>query len=158
MSRAQELANQPGNEEWKRYIADVGQKGKEAGGWLGQRAGEGWEGLNHVAKVKGGVDLNEQLSKLGISGSGAGGRGGGAYEGYGQVGQLNRAEGGVLTPHGGGGGKDDDFFEEWDDIPASMSGRSDQGLLGGAGGKTQAGQVNGKKNDGWDQEDEWKDF
>jgi hypothetical protein len=82
------------------------------------------------------------------------------------LGRLDRAEGGELTPHGGAGGKDDDFFDSWDDVP--NSGRSDQGLMSGGGGGSGGASGTGlgagnkgkpaKKADGWDQEDEWKDF
>lgn len=140
MSRAQELAQgQGGNEEWRKYLAGLGMNAKEASNWLSQRGGEGLEQLNKVAKSRG-VDLDEQLAKLGISNQGG-------RTGYGQVGsQLDRAEGGDLTPHGGGaGGRDDDFFDSWDDQAATKP------------AATSAKPAPGKKKDDWN-DDEWKDF
>lgn len=143
MTRAQEIAQgQGGNEEWRRYLAGLAMNAKEASNWLGQRGGEGLERLNEVAKSRG-IDLDDQLAKLGISNQGARG-------GYGQVDEsLNRAEGGSLTPHGGGaGGRDDDFFEAWDEPePSKPAGQP----------ATQSKPPQSKKNDEWN-DDEWKDF
>lgn len=148
MTRAQEIAQgQGGNEEWRNYLAGLGMTAKETTAWLGQRGGEGLEQLNKVAKSRG-VDLDEQLAKLGLSGQGSGGR-----EGYGQVGQqYDRAEGGDLTPHGGGaGGRDDDFFEVWDEPePRKPTGA-------GQAAPPQAKPAQPKKKDDW-KDDEWKDF
>lgn len=98
VSRVQEVAS--GNDDMRKVLDGA----RGATGWLGQRVGEGWEGVNDLAKQRGGVDLNEQLGKLGISGGPSRGAG---------YGQLDRAEGGNLTPHGGKK-DDDDFFEAWD--------------------------------------------
>ncbi|KAK4685028.1 hypothetical protein P7C73_g5130, partial [Tremellales sp. Uapishka_1] len=114
----------------KKYLGTA----QYAGGWLGQRAGEGWQGLSEVAKAKGGVDLNEQLGKLGLGG-------GGASSSRGGYGQLERAEDGILSPHGGGA-REEDFFDEWDEQPT----------------KAAAPVTKGKKDDGWGEDDGWKDF
>lgn len=117
---------------------------KEASNWISQRGGEGLEQLNKVAKSRG-VDLDEQLAKLGLSGQGGG------REGYGQVGQAyDRAEGGNLTPHGGGaGGRDDDFFEVWDEPEPTRP------TAQASAPQTKPAQP--KKKDDWN-DDEWKDF
>lgn len=147
MSRAQELANGQGggNEEWRRYLAGLGMNAKEASNWLSQRGGEGLERLNDVAKSRG-VDLDEQLAKLGISNQRAG-------AGYGHVGaaQLDRAEGGDITPHGG---RDDDFFDSWDEQPTSKPAQT--ASTGSTAAQTK-GQAAAKKKDDWN-DDEWKDF
>ena len=106
MSRAQELTSAEGSEEWKRYLSQAQTGAVQATGWLGQRANEGWTGLNEVAKTRGGVDLNEQLGKLGMSGKTSG------------YGQLERAEDGVISPPAV---KDDDFFEDWNQQAAAAS-------------------------------------
>lgn len=126
IGKASELAGSGGGEEWQKYLESA----KQAANWAGQRAGETWESVNEVAREKGGVDLSEQLGKLGIKPTGR--------TGYGQ---LERAEDGVIPPHGGG---DDDFFDSWGNqagvtVPAS------------AKPAVQA------KKDSW-QEDDWKDF
>ena len=126
IGKASELAGNGGGDEWQKYMEGA----KQAAGWAGQRAGEGWESLNEVARAKGGVDLNEQLGKLGLGKTGGSG-----------YGQLERAEDGVLTPHGGRG--DDDFFDSWGDQPSLTD--------------VAKPVTKGKKNDAW-QEDEWKDF
>ena len=91
MSRAQALADENGG-DWRKYLDQVGGQAKTAAGWAGQKAGEGWEGLNGLAKERGGVDLDDHLRKLGL---------GGRTDGYGE---LERAEDGILTPLGGGEG------------------------------------------------------
>ena len=114
-------------------------------GWAGQRANEGWDQVNHLAKERG-VDLDEQFKKLGLAGSGAGAGERGGY------GQLERAEG-VITPHGGADA-DDDFFESWDQ-PASAKSTSSAGKS--ATGARQAQKPTVK--DDWNKDDdEWKDF
>lgn len=145
MSRAQELAQgQGGNEEWRRYLAGLGMNAKEASNWLSQRGGEGLERLNEVAKSRG-LDLDDQLAKLGISNQSG-------RAGYGQVGALDRAEGGDLTPHGGeAGGRDDDFFDSWDDQAASKPSSTTAPVAA----QTKSEQA--KKKDDWN-DDEWKDF
>ncbi|WVQ84729.1 hypothetical protein IAT38_006886 [Cryptococcus sp. DSM 104549] len=140
-----------GGDDWRRYLDQATQQARATGGWLGERATEGWEGLNDVAREKGGVDLNAQLGKLGL------GKGTPGQRGYGQ---LEKAEDGVVTPHGGVG-KDDDFFESWD-APATGSSAGGSGFgsaPASAGGKGK-GKVAEKKNDGWgkDEDDGWKDF
>lgn len=127
IGKASELAGNSGGEEWQKYLDGA----KQAAGWAGQRAGEGWESFNEVARAKGGVDLNEQLGKLGLGKTGAG------------YGQLERAEDGVLTPHAQGA--DDDFFEAWGDEPTAQP------------PVPPPKPAAAKKNDGW-QEDEWNDF
>jgi ADP-ribosylation factor GTPase-activating protein 1 len=98
-----------GNEEWKKYLGQGMKGARDAADWAAQRANEGWGAVNEAAKTRGGVDLNEQLGKLGISG-----RSGTGY------GQLERAEDGVLSPHGAAGG-DDDFFDSWNSAPSSAT-------------------------------------
>ncbi|WWD20387.1 hypothetical protein CI109_104863 [Kwoniella shandongensis] len=129
-----------GSEDWKRYLTTATSQAKEAGVWATQRAGEGWENFNDVAKTKGGLDLNEQLGKLGL------GVGGSSSLTPGQRGydQLERAEDGVITPHGAG---DDDLFEAWDE-PTNV----------GAGASKAPSKTAAKKNDGWNEDDGWKDF
>lgn len=131
IGKASELAGGAGGEDWQKYLEGA----KQAAGWAGQRAGEGWETFNEVARSKGGVDLNEQMEKLGLGKTGT--------TGYGQ---LDRAEEGVITPYGGDGG-DDDFFESWgaDSAHAPLSGASP------------VTTAKGRKNDDW-HDDEWKDF
>lgn len=131
VSRAQEVAN--GSDDWRKVIDGA----RGATGWLSQRAGEGWEGVNDLAKQRGGVDLNEQLGKLGISGTSNGGRGAG-------YGQLDRAEGGDLPAHGGKK-DDDDFFEAWDTPEPSTKSR-----VGAVAKPT-------PERDDWAKE-QWKDF
>lgn len=131
------MASESGGEDWKKYLDSATANAKVAAGWAGQRANEGWEGLNHVAKEKGGVDLDEQLRKLGLNRQ--------QDNGYGR---LERAEDGVISPPGG---RDDDFFDSWDDQPTPTSAKAP--LTGGQG----AGKAPAKKDD-WDKEDEWKDF
>ena len=125
IGRASEL----GGEDWQKYLDNA----KQAAGWAGQRAGEGWETINDVARQKGGVDLNEQLGKLGLGQA----RGGTGY------GQLDRAEEGVISPYGGDAGSND-FFDSWADQAGPTS-----------GGAQPVAQ--GKKNDDWHDAD-WKDF
>ena len=130
IGRASELG---GGDEFQKYLSGA----RQAAGWAGQRAGEGWESLNEVARNKGGVDLNEQFGKLGLAG--VGGRGG--------YGNLEKAEAGVITPLRAG---EDDFFEAWDE-PTSSGNTPVAPAKGAVAGK-------GKKDDGWGQDDEWKDF
>lgn len=164
MTRAQELAAQAagrdergihtgqggagggGDDEWKRYLDTFASGAKQAAGWAGQRANEGWDQVNHLAKERG-VDLDEQFKKLGLAGSGAGAGERGGY------GQLERAEDGVITPHGGADA-DDDFFESWDQ-PASSKSTSSAGKS--ATGPRQA-QKSTVKDDWNKDDDEWKDF
>ena len=139
-----------GGNEWERYLKSGLDGARAAGTWAGQRANEGWSAANELAKTKGGVDLNEQMNKLGLGGKGVQGQGGDAREkGYGQ---MKQDEG------------DDDFFDSWD-APATAgtgsSGPNSAAPAKGARGATAVGAGSGqkgdKKNDGW-AEDEWKDF
>lgn len=139
LARAQQLAAEGGGDDWKNLLGQVQNSAKSAAGWAGQRAGEGWEGLNHVAKERGGLDLNEQLGRLGVTGR--------SDSGYGR---LERAEDGVVSPHGGRG--DDDFFESWDDHPASAPSASRPAPAAAPAAKKV------EKKGEWDQDDEWKDF
>jgi ADP-ribosylation factor GTPase-activating protein 1 len=139
LARAQQLAAEGGGDDWKKVLGQVGNTAKSAAGWAGQRAGEGWEGLNHVAKERGGLDLNEQLERLGVAGRSDGG-----------YGRLERAEDGVVSPHGGRG--DDDFFESWDSQPTSAA-SSSRPVAAAAPAAKKA-----DKKDEWDKDDEWKDF
>lgn len=116
LDRAQALAAGENSEEWKRYVNQASAQAKDAGGWLGQRAHEGWEGLNDVAKTKGGVDLNESFGKLGLGKSSIPGS-----RGYGQAGALDRAEDGLLSPHGAGNDDEEDFFESWGATPTAST-------------------------------------
>ena len=146
MTRAQQLAAEGGGEDWKKYLESASNNAKTAAGWAGQRAGEGWDSLNHVAKEKGGLDLNAQLGRLGISGRPAG-------EARGNYGQLERAEDGVLTPPGGGTSKDE-FFESLDHQPSV--GRGPVAPVNAP--EVIKPQKTEKKADDWDKDDEWKDF
>lgn len=133
-----------------KYLDTASETARTAAGWAGQRAGEGWDGLNHLAKEKGGLDLNEQLERLGVSG-------GRQDHGYGR---LERAEDGILSPHGGtGGGNADDFFDDWNDQAAdATSNPYATGATGNVAPKTAAPKAAAaKKDDGWN-DDEWKDF
>ena len=134
---AQDVQQGEGNEEWRKYLQGAAAGATQAGGWIGQRAGEGWNVVNGAAKERG-VDLNEHLGKLGLGATAAGGSRSQSYA------QLDRAEGGDLTPHGGAG--DDDFFESWDEQKAAAPPAS----------KAQGSASKGGKS-GWD-DDEWKDF
>ncbi|KAK1923676.1 putative ARF GTPase activator [Papiliotrema laurentii] len=140
MSRAQQLAAEGGGEDWKKYINTVGSSAKTAADWAGQRANEGWDTLNHVAKERGGVDLNEQLERLGLNQK---------HDGDGYA-RLARAEDGVISPHGAGKKDDEDFFDSWD-APAASTPAQRPAAAGTAGKKAE-------KRDDWDKEDEWKDF
>lgn len=143
LDRAQALAAGENSEEWKRYVNQASAQAKDASGWLGQRAQEGWENLNEVAKTKGGVDLNEKFGKLGLVGkSNIPGS-----KSYGQVGTLDRAEDGLLSPHGGKN-DEEDFFESWGAAPTACSASAPAG--------TKSVADKGKKKD--DEGDEkWKD-
>jgi ADP-ribosylation factor GTPase-activating protein 1 len=137
MSRAQELAQgQGGNDEWRKYLAGIGENAKEASTWITQRAGEGLEGLNGAAKSRG-LDLDEHMQKMGLGPTQRPG-----YEGYGQVGGADK----------GAGDGDDDFFESWDDHPA---GKTTQAAPAPAAVKGKAPAE--KKKDNWN-DDEWNDF
>ncbi|KAL7425225.1 ADP-ribosylation factor GTPase-activating protein gcs1 [Cryptotrichosporon argae] len=123
------------NDDWKKYIGAAASQAQSAAGWAAKSAGDGWDRVNEVAKKQGGVDLNEQLGKLGITGQTRAGHG----YGYGHV--------------GNGADADDDFFDSWD----AQQGASDIS-------KTEAGDVDkakavgkGKAKGDWE-EDEWKDF
>ncbi|KAK8849755.1 hypothetical protein IAR55_005090 [Kwoniella newhampshirensis] len=141
---ANENGGASGGEDWKRYLSSATEQAKEATVWASQRAGEGWENLNDVAKTKGGLDLNEQLGRLGLGGKSNLTP---AQRGYGQ---LERAEDGVITPHGAGGAGDDDFFEAWDE-PTNVG--------TGSGSKpAPKAKAPAKKNDGWEEDDGWKEF
>lgn len=147
-----------GQLDWQSYLNTGLQGAKAATTWAGQRANEGWSAANELAKEKGGVDLNEQLGKLGIAGGGGHGGRNGTGMGYGN---LDRAE------HGEQGGYKDDFFDEWDDAPGSGSHLGGSGGAAGsasgagaAGGAKVQGQAAGRpRKDSWGKEDdEWKDF
>jgi ADP-ribosylation factor GTPase-activating protein 1 len=120
------------------------EEAKATGGWLSSVAGEGWSNLNTLAKEKGGLDLNEQLGKLGIKGSSSTGGNNRNYPGYEfEYGQLDRAE----------GGNEDDFFHQhggYTDAPSSSTAAPPK--------KDTPPPAKEKptKGDGWD--DEWKDF
>lgn len=132
-----------GGNEWERYLKSGLDATRAAGTWAGQRANEGWTAANELAKTKGGVDLNEQMTKLGLGGKGGAGQQDQRQQGYGKMRQ---------------GDGDDDFFESWD-APAS-AGSSAPNTATGAGAKqkqAQAQAAQGKGKDGWE-EDEWKDF
>ncbi|WVQ77505.1 hypothetical protein IAR50_007191 [Cryptococcus sp. DSM 104548] len=116
LARAQALAAGEGSEEWKRYFNDASVRAREAGDWLGTHAQTGWDGINDVAKTRGGVDLNEQFNKLGINKNGQAEQG---YEGYGQVGEeplsaKSGASGGYGQKNGGKvQEEEEDFFDSW---------------------------------------------
>ncbi len=109
---------------------------KATGGWLSSVAGEGWTNLNHLAKEKGGLDLNEQLGKLGIKSSTASDSKSRFPAGYEyEYGEMDRPE---------GEGEDDFFVQEgYSDRAKSSSTSASKNAVGG-------------KTDGWD--DEWKEF
>lgn len=135
MSRAQELYEQGASEDVKRYLNTASTQAKGAAGWVGHKASEGWDTVNDQARTRGGVDLNQQLGRLGI------GKGNHNDQGYGQVGQ---------SPSG------DAFFDAW--TPDTPSGNAESSLLGNSsssGGKSKPAAQ--KKKDDWDDE-EWKDF
>ena len=134
-----------------KYLDTAGESARQAAGWAGQRANEGWDGLNHLAKEKGGVDLNEQLERLGVSGPRH-------DDGYGR---LERAEDGVLTPHGGMADTGaDDFFDDWNDHADAATANpyaTGNAATMPAAPRAAAPKVAEKKADGWN-DDEWKDF
>lgn len=135
---AHNVSTGEGNDQWRSYLNSGLANAKAAAGVVAQKAGEGWEGVNHLAKEKGGVDLNEQLGRLGIHGSGSGA---GGYT------SAQRAE-------NGSAGKDDDFFESWDSQPAPASAASQPGSIGtNVASKQPAGPAGGakpaKKDDDW---------
>ncbi|WWC65940.1 uncharacterized protein I303_108562 [Kwoniella dejecticola CBS 10117] len=148
MARASEYAQGEQGEEWKRYLSTAGAQAREVGGWASAKAGEGWGQLNEVTKSRGGVDLNEQLGKLGLGaqGQGQGVRPIGGQGGYGQLERSGDAEDGFITPHNGG--QEEDFFDAWDN--------HGHGQSSSASAKPAAKATGGKK-DGWE-DDEWKDF
>ncbi|WWC73604.1 uncharacterized protein I206_107576 [Kwoniella pini CBS 10737] len=147
VARAQEYAQGEQSEEWKKYLSNATSQAKEVGGWASTKAGESWGTLNEVTKTKGGIDLNEQLSKLGLNSVVGVGGGSSRQNGYGQLERSGDAEDGLITPHGGD--NEDDFFDSWDN-------HSKQSTTSTTTGKA---NVNGgaKKKDGWE-DDEWKDF
>jgi ADP-ribosylation factor GTPase-activating protein 1 len=142
MSRAQEIAQgQGGNDEWRNYLAGIGSNAKEASAWLGQRAGEGLEGLSGAAKDRG-LDLDEHLQKMGLGPTQRPG-----YEGYGQVGRDGE----------GSGGREDNFFDSWDDQPAAKPAATPVSASAPAASASQGKTPAAKKGDGWN-DDEWNDF
>ncbi|WVQ66406.1 uncharacterized protein L199_004586 [Kwoniella botswanensis] len=145
MAKASEYTSGENSEEWKKYLSQASAQASQASHWATARAGEGWDQLNDVARQKGGVDLNEQLGKLGLGGRTPGQRG------YGQLERSGDAEDGFITPHGGDGAGDD-FFDSWDDHPTTSAAATSANA--GKGKSTGQGQ---KKKDGWE-DDEWKDF
>lgn len=133
-----------GGADWQSYLNTGLAGAKAAGSWAGQRANEGWSAANELAKEKAGVDLNDQLGKLGLAGSGTGQ----------QAARYERAENGQNRGV-------DDFFDEWDDMPqtgnsAGMgSGFSSAGASAPAPVKPQGRD----RKDSWGKEDDgWKDF
>lgn len=136
MARANEAYESGTGEEFKRYLGTAAEQARAASQWAGQRAGEGWEQFNDVARTRAGVDLNERLGALGIGGRSASG-------GYSTVGA------------GPSGHHDDDFFADFTDA------HDQNAPLAGASGQTKkeaAKQAKDeKKKDNWD-DDDWKDF
>ena len=131
MTRAQQIAQEgANNEEWKKYLDSVSTSAKSAAGWAGQRANEGWDQLNTVAKDRGGVDLNERLKGLGING---GARNSPGYN------QVNDAEEGR-----------EDFFDSWDAQPSSAA--------SAAATSKPAAKAPAKAKSDWDDDADWKDF
>lgn len=130
MSRATEIYEQGASEDVKRVFNTAGQQVRGATTWAGQRASEGWDQFNDVAKNQAGVDINERLGRMGL------GKGSARDQGYGQVSQY--------TDH-------DDFFESWDE-PADNNKAAKAPL---ASTSAPAPKKEAKKDD-W--EDEWKDF
>ncbi|WWC92907.1 uncharacterized protein L201_007869 [Kwoniella dendrophila CBS 6074] len=140
MAKATEYTSGENSEEWKRYLSNATTQAQHASQWATARAGEGWDQLNDVAKSKGGLDLNEQLGKLGINSNTSN-----RNRGYGQLERSGDAEDGFITPHGG---NDEDFFDSWDNHPTSNT---------SAANDKNAKPAGKGKNDGWE-DDEWKDF
>lgn len=134
MQRANEAYESGTGDEFKRYLGTAAEQARAASQWAGQRAGEGWEQINDVARTKAGVDINERLGALGLGGRNASG------QGYSSV--------------GAGPSHDDDFFAEFNDA-------HDQAPLAGASGQSQKDAKrqaqDEKKKDNWD-DDDWKDF
>ena len=137
MNRAQQMAGDDQG-EWKKYLGQVSDGAKSAAGWAGQKAGEGWGSVNQIAKERGGVDLEEHMRSLGLGGRAGGG---------GSYGQLERAEDGLVSPHGGGEGLERGYLNH-------------EPLTGGMGGGMASGKAAAKKeSQDWDKDDdEWKDF
>lgn len=137
MAKANEAYESGTGEEFKRYLGTAAEQARAASQWAGQRAGEGWDQLNDVARTRAGVDLNERLGALGLGGRSASG------QGYSTVGS------------GPSGHHDDDFFAEFNDA------HDQNAPLAGATGQTKkeaAKQAKDeKKKDNWD-DDDWKDF
>ncbi|WRT69796.1 uncharacterized protein IL334_006787 [Kwoniella shivajii] len=146
MAKATEYTSGEGGENLKQYLNTAAEQAKEASYWASQRANEGWDQLNDVAKQKGGLDLNQQLGKLGLGKSGPGNPN---QRGYGQLERSGDAEEGFITPHGGA--DQDDFFDSWDNQPTSAASANT------AGSAKQSGNAAKGKKDGWE-DDEWKDF
>ena len=138
MTRAQALAGEGGGGgEWQKYLEQVSGGARSAAGWAGQKAGESWDTVNGLAKQNG-IDFDEQLRRLNLAGG---------QRGYGQ---LERAEDGLITPHGGeDGGLGGGYL---DDEP--LTGASST-VVGSASVKTGKEKPKDKE---WDQDDEWKDF
>lgn len=134
MSRAHEAYESGTGDEFKRYLGTAAEQARAASQWTAQRAGEGWEQLNDVARQKAGVDLNERLGSLGLGGRTASG------QGYSTVGEAS-------------GNYSDDFFDEFQDgHDAPLAGSTGQT---NAQAKKQAKEE--KKKDNWE-DDDWKDF
>jgi ADP-ribosylation factor GTPase-activating protein 1 len=140
---AQNVSQGEGNEDWRKYLNQGVEGAKGAAEWMGQHANKGWGVMNEVAKSKGGVDLNEQLGRLGMSG-----RSGNGYD------QLKRTE--------DGGKGDDDFFESWNSVPSSAATTTTaaDSASSAPASATRAGQTETtqKKGSDWAKDDEWKDF
>lgn len=142
-----------GESGWGEYLNTGLASAKAAGTWAGARATEGWSAANDLAKQKGGVDLNEQLGKLGLGGGNRQGR----------YGHMDRAEDGLLSPHGAARGKDD-FFDEWDDTPSvaaqsANAGVTKQPAAPALSGKPAASAAGRARKDSWGNDDDgWKDF
>ncbi|ORY34614.1 hypothetical protein BCR39DRAFT_513626 [Naematelia encephala] len=143
LAKGQDLIGGEGSQELQKYLASA----KTAADWATERANEGWNGINEVAKTRGGVDLNEKLGRLGLSSR--------QDSGYGK---LERAEDGALSPHGGGAGAgSSDFFDSWDSQPTPTSASTSSSTVSKSQG-AQPAKAKGKGKDGWGEEDEWKDF
>lgn len=132
-----------------RDVADrLSAQARTTGGWLTSSlsniAGEGWQGLNALAKEKGGVDLSAKLGQLGLGGGGqsGAGRGYGSYE-YSDVYEDDGRDAARYRDETAHAGKDG--WDDWDAPKPS--------------GKVQAAPATKaapKTDKAWD--DEWKDF
>lgn len=135
--RANELYEQGANDDVKRYLTTAQQQAQGLATVVGQRAHEGWDQFNDVAKKQAGVDINERLGRLGL------GKGSERDQGYGTVSQ-----------HASSYDDNDDFFESWD-----SNGRTTQSQ-GSSSVPAQAKAAPAKKPEakkGWD-DDDWNDF